>query len=604
MPASNATTSPVTTGETTAGTPAPSGAPPRFQLKEPLGRQALLACLIVILGAIEGWWKRTDFTTDAISYLDIGRAIPLKDWKMVFNPQWNVGYPLLLAAAKPFFPATPAGEWISIHVANMLVFIATWFAFLYLLRSFNPAILEHAESQGEALRRRDFLLFAGACLFIAMELCIDAVSRVGPDLLITMFFLLATATLWRLIRRPSYGRAAVLGTILAAGYWTKGIFLPLSLALLCVTAAALYSKRRVIAPAIVAFVVFAVVAAPYVAAVSWSFGHFTLGESGSLNYAFHVNYLPRWTNWQGGPAGYGMPIHPTHEVMKNPDLYVFAEPYHNTYPPFGNVVYWYQGYRHFFSAKYQAIAIARNLFYLAQILVHEPIFYAVILSAGLLLFAAENRKVWLKAMLRLWPFYLAALAGIALYVQVHLEDRYLSSFFVILCLVPFVLTVMLREMPPRRTQRLVMAVMALGAALNFVLVDREVLSHIRQHYTYAQNPEWRLGLALARAGIKPGSEMAAVGGPNASSTWAYIVHLRVGAELGGDPYDPHGPLPGVPDTVQLFWHSSPALQQKVLEQFRQAGAVAAIASDKPADLAAPPGWEHLDGTGTWLYRLQ
>ena len=46
--------------------------------------------------------------------------------------------------------------------------------------------------------------------------------------------------------------------------------------------------------------------------------------------------------------------------MKNPDFFEFGEPYHNTYPPFANAVYWYQGYRHFWSPKYQAAAIARN----------------------------------------------------------------------------------------------------------------------------------------------------------------------------------------------------------------------------------------------------
>ena len=48
----------------------------------------------------------------------------------------------------------------------------------------------------------------------------------------------------------------------------------------------------------------------------------------------------------------------------------------------------------------------------------------------------------------------------------------------------------------------VLVVMALGAVLNYAVMDREVFSHIRQHYTFEQNPQWKLGLALQRAGIE------------------------------------------------------------------------------------------------------
>ena len=573
------------------------------ELKEPLWRQVIPACFVLILGAIEGWFKRTDFTTDAISYLDISRAIPAKDWKMVFNPLWSVGYPFLLAMVRPLFPATATGEWLSIHAVNIAVFLGAWLAFLYLLKSFD-SYYEGLPLE-EAIQRRRFVHFCGLCIFVAIQLCIDSVSRVGPDLLVTTFFFLGTAILLRLLKDPSYGRAAVLGIVMGAGYWTKGIFLPLSLFLLLAAIAGLYWKKRNILPALAALVVFAAVAAPYVAGLSWSFGHFTTGESGPLNYAFHVNYLPRWTNWQGEPAGYGTPIHPTHQLMKNPDLFAFAEPYHNTYPPFGNVVYWYQGYRHFWSAKYQAIGIERDLFYLTRILIGHPIFYAVLLSTVLLLVAAEDRREWFRTALKMWPFYLPALLGIALYAQVHLEDRYLGSFLAILCLLPFVSVAMLRKMPSRRTQAQVLTVMALGAILNYALVDREVFSHIRQHYTYAKNPQWRLGLALERLGLKPGDEMAAVGGPNASCTWAYIAHLRIVAELGGDPFDQRHPVPeGADNTVQEFWHMSPAEQGKVLALFHQAGAVAALASQKPADVKPPDGWLHIEGTDNWVYRFQ
>jgi hypothetical protein len=572
--------------------------------RRPTWYEAAVTCVILLLGALEGWYKRTDFSTDAISYLDIGRAIPLHDWKMVFNPLWSVGYPLLLSLARPLFPSTETGEWASIHAVNFVVFIACWLAFLFLLSSFHSVHSGATAEQAE--RRRRFTFFAGACIFVSIQLCIDSVSRVGPDLLVTTFFFLGTAMVIRFLRNPGYGRAAVLGLVLGLGYWVKGIFLPLSLTLLLVAAIALLLQKRRLLPAIVAGCVFAAVVAPYAAGLSWSFGKLTLGESGPLNYALHVNLLPRWTNWQGEPGGYGTPIHPTHQVLKNPDIFVFAEPYHNTYPPFGNIVYWYQGYRHFWSPRYQAIGIARDLRALVQALVPQPIFYAVALAVLLIFFALKDRAEWLRAIGKAWPCWVPAVVGILLYVQVHLEDRYLGSFLAIMCLIPFVTAAALPDRLPRWAQPGVLIVLAAGALLNYTIVDRDVLAHMRDHYTYAQNPQWKLALALERAGLKPGDKMAVVGGPNASCTWAYIAHLRIVAELGGEPFDQQHPVsPSVPDPIKAFWHDPPALQQKIVETFQQqTDAAAVIVSEKPSDVSAPPGWQHLEGTVTWIYRLR
>jgi hypothetical protein len=563
----------------------------------------VVSCLILLLGALEGWFKRTDFSTDAISYLDISRAIPAHDWKMVFNPLWSIEYPLLLALLRPRFPQTPTGEWIAIHVLNFAIFIGAWLAFLYLLRSFNSFYDSH--SQKDSARRQKFVFLAGASIFLSMQLCIDSVSRVGPDLLVTTFFFLAAAMVLRLLVKSSYRLAILLGVALGLGYWAKGIFLPLALTLLAILALVLLFRKRSVGPVLLSAAIFAAIALPYAAGLSWSFGHFTLGESGPLNYAFHVNYLPRWTNWQGEPGGLGTPIHPTHQLMKNPDLFAFGEPYHNTYPPFGNVVYWYQGYRHFWNAKNQVIGIGRDLVALAQVLIRQPIFSAVSLSIALIFYSVDDRRKWLRTAVNLWPFYLTAVAGFLLYLLVHLEDRYLGSFFTILCLLPFVSLAMLHTMPSHKIQAWILAVMGVGALLNYAVVDRDVLTHLRSNSSYAENPQWKLGLALQHEGLKPGDEVGVVGGPNAACTWAYIAHLRIVAELGGNPYDQHDVLPeGAESVVSKFWNSSPALQQQIVALFHQAGAVALVASAKPAGIDAPQGWHQVPGTDTWIYRFQ
>lgn len=563
--------------------------------------QVSATVILLTLGWLEGWYKRTDFSTDAISYLDISRAIPLHDWKMVFNPLWSVGYPLLLAAARPFFSSSSSGEWLSIHVVNMILFVATWCAFLFLLRTLEPVLLHSRENE----RARSFLFLTGASLFASIQLCIDSVSRVGPDLMVSALFFLATALVLRLVERPGWKRALMLGVVLGLGYWTKGIFLALSITLLVVAGTALWVRRKTIRPMLLTCAVFAVMVAPYAAGLSWSYGKFTMGESGPLNYAFHVNLLPRWTNWQGEPGGYGKPIHPTHQLSANPDIFAFDEPYHNTYSPFGNITYWYQGYRHFWSARYQAIAIVRDLDYLMHALLPQPIFYAVVLAVVLIIVALRARAQWFKALLASWPLFVPALVGVLLYVQVHLEDRYLGSFLTILCLLPFAALALIADHVPAKLMTALSVLLIAGAACNFAIVNRDVLAHLRNHYTYFENPQWKLGLAMERAGLQPGDGIAVVGGPNASCTWAYIAHLRIIAEMGGKPFDQrHLDPPETPSPVSAFWHASAQEQQQIIDIFRSTGARAVIASEKPAEISAPSGWKLLPDTKTWIYRLQ
>jgi hypothetical protein len=204
-----------------------------------------------------------------------------------------------------------------------------------------------------------------------------------------------------------------------------------------------------------------------------------------------------------------------------------------------------------------------------------------------------------------WPLALPALAGVLLYVQVHLEDRYLGSFLTILCLFPFAALVSIADRVPARAIRIASVILVIGAVLNLAIVDRDAFAHLRYHNTFAQNGQWKLGLAMERAGMHPGDGIAVIGGPNASCTWAYIAHLRIVAEMGGEPFDQRHPVPA--DTVSpitRFWRANPEEQQQIIDTFRQSGARAIIASEKPADITAPTGWQLLPDTNTWLFNLQ
>ena len=558
-----------------------------------------LVVIVVVLGAWEGWYTRTDYTTDAISYLDIIRAIPHWDWKLMLNPQWSIGYPLLVALIRPLFPAGPFGEWNALHALNLLIYTATYFAFLFFLRT--AASDPDISLQPDKSSRQEFLLIAGTCIFLCTELCMDAASRVGPDTLVTCLFFLAVTLIVRILRQPQLSLALLLGVVLGAAYWTKAIFLPLSIVLLLVAAYGLWRNKKSFALLPLTVIVLAAFVIPYAAGLSWVMGRFTLGEAGSLNYAFHVNHIPHWVHWHGGPAGYGMPIHPSRMLMDDPPLFEFGEPFHTTYPPFGSLAYWYEGYHHFFSIKWQVRVAIGNTGRLILLLVTQPITYAFAACVALMFLAERDWRKWLSRMLHYWPFIIPALVGICLYITVHLEGRYVASFLTVLAALPFVAFC---ASTPQITQRLrtsLLVILILGTAANLLVVDREAVTAALHHRRYTDNPQWVLGAYLKQSGLKPGDKVAGISyGPNARATWASIDGARMVAEIGNDAYDATHPNP---DSWYRFWHVSPATQQQALSLFKQAGAVVVVTDTKDPKVT-PPGWIHVGNTDYWIYWLR
>jgi hypothetical protein len=568
-------------------------------------RPALLALLLFVfivlpLGMIEGWYGRVDYSGDAIPYLDMAQAMHSGSWKLAFNPLWGLGYAILISLVTLLFPATPSGEWDAIHLLNLLIYTACYASFMFLLRSICQSTSHSGEWQAPEFRARENqLVLVGVGLFLSAELCMDTVSRVGPDTLVTALVLLSLGILLRLLDGPRPAAAIALGAVLGFGYVVKTIFLPLSLVIVLVAAYVLYRERSrtLFRPALIVWTiaVAAFFAVPYIAGLSWSLGRFTMGESGTINYAWHVNRLVLM-HWQGGPAQFGMPIHPEKLLSANPPIYGFSTPFSVSYPPFFNPPYYYEGYRHFFSAKLQLHAIAANIFHLYQALRPLPITYAVLLCL-LLILTTGKRKEWLSGLAGLWIILVPALAGVALYLQVHLEPRYLPAFLLVISAAPLALFLLRSGDSPGYLPPLVVAIIVVGAGATLLKMDRSTFTAARHHVRYSDGAQWVLGRYLEQHRLHPGDQVAVIAGPSNHCTWAHVDHLHIVAELEADIYAP-------PDTGEnMFWDATPAAQQHMLDLFAQAGAKEVIARiTRPGELATP-GWTAVPGTDTAVHPL-
>lgn len=577
------------------------------KISEPNRRLSIvLLFLATLLGAFEGVYGRVRYSGDAISYLNVARAVHAGDWKLAFNPMWGIGYPLLISAASFVFPQTPTGEWLAIHCMNLAIFVAALLTFSYLvLVAARTARLRWILEDTAATR---FLIVGAFTLFLSIELSMDNVSRVGPDMLVSCLVFLASALLIKLEEKPELRLAILLGVITGLGCSIKNIFLPLMFLFAAAVFLTQKNRRAGLLAALTTVVTGVVCMTPYVSGLSWAAGHLTLGESGNINYAWHVNKLEDGAFWQGSSADpFGAPIHPPVMALDRPHIYLFGEPFPVTFPPFFNPPYFYQGYRHIFHLKRQISAIVHNVYQIVKAFKTQVILFAFVVCWILRIFSVPGKGKWLGPRVGLWPLAVISVAGILLYVLVWVEGRYITSFLAMLLLIALFKLMaqgqagsgMASAMPNRS---LLIWILVIGCAGTLIATEhddvRDVLGHVRHHQLFNNDTEWTAGLYLQQLGLVPGDRVAIVSDLLDSSTanWAYMDHLILIGQLRGE--KPPYPV----NDIDVFWHSSPQQQKDAMEIFHRAGAKLVFAMAKPDGVDAP-GWERVPETPFWIYRF-
>ena len=116
------------------------------------------------------------------------------------------------------------------------------------------------------------------------------------------------------------------GFALAMEYLCRAAFATFVPIYLMVGSALLWLQSASLKPILFSVLTAAITAGPFVAALSISKGHFTIGEAGKLNYGWEVAGAARTSHWQGEPYDIGRPVHPTHKVLDSPATYVFVDP--------------------------------------------------------------------------------------------------------------------------------------------------------------------------------------------------------------------------------------------------------------------------------------
>ncbi|HTV60786.1 MAG TPA: hypothetical protein VMJ93_18070 [Verrucomicrobiae bacterium] len=522
-------------------------------------------------------------SSDAVSYLDMAHSAMQGHWSALINGYWSPLYPALLTLWLAVFRPSPHWVILCTHLLTVAIFVATLFCFRYFLHSllnYQRGLPVRPDSRHVP---EGYLTVLGYALFFWTTFYLPPPFCDRPDVLVVPFVLLAGAALLR-IASPggSHRHFVLLGCALGAGYLSKAVMFPLAFVFLF-GVLLIGRGRRMIAGLAISVICFLAIAAPYIGALSKAKGHLTYGEAGRINYAEFVGGARPFANWQGGPQGVGVPLHPTRQVLVSPPVYEYATPIYGTYPPWTDPSYWYQGISPRINLRRQLDLIHRGLD------AYFGLFFgglSCVLCALLFLIFVDNPlRAYLRGLLPLAFLWLAPLAAFMLYDLVHVETRFLGGFLILL----FAATFCTAQIPSTVAGKTAAKGICWAAALILCAQIGWVILHgALRLATVHDFVDWDVSVALHRMGVLDGDRVAAIGDVKAIHVWAYLAGVEIVSEV---------PEEGVAE----FWAGSPEIRARVFDKFTQAGARAVVVENVPAPQAGE--WSPVPGTDYFIHIL-
>jgi hypothetical protein len=591
----------------------------------------LLVGYLVLLVPIS--WLATKYQPytmdgDSMAYMDIADLIRTHQWPGVVNGYWHPLYPAMLMAGQfVFHPSrwTELGayEWVNwaIFLASAGVMLAFVGALVRLRARMLPS--EDQDAGAAPLLSLNTLRLLGVGLVVIGGERELATNLVKPDALLQLLMLAGFAMLLEALASESLAFAPLMGLFFGLAYLTKSFaFLAavLSIAVMMAFQVWVQGRRwsRVVVSGALAFVVFAAVAGPYVAALSKQKGRFDFGDSGALNYAWYVSgtdkmHLEPWMTGDFGSATVELK-HPEKELLAQPGVYSYKAEKYGTYPDWFDATYFNERIVPKFNAGKLIKRDVRNVALVVRYLFNHPEAWVLLaLLVGVCgarwgLGAVRRQGFWL-------PMVTLGLAMWGIYGLVNVEERYVTLAYLVVVLPVFAalrapgaagLSNALRSgrddnfMGVRSVAAMMVAVvafLALGDTLRVALEERRDESGRLPQAWYS--PEiYGAAKGLVAMGVQPGDEIACIGTTAClhDPYWQRLAGVRVSTEVY-NPDDAHLmlQLQGLPNREQVY---------RVVQA---EGAKVLVASFDPGEVnehePAAAGWERLGETNFYALRL-
>lgn len=573
---------------------APEVAPtPSLSSSPSLSRRfrATVLAAAVLLGAISAWHGGDLFIyDDAVSYLDVASAWLHHDWRSVANAYWSPGYSWLLAAGLGV--VRPSGYWepAVVRSISFLLFVAALFCFAHFWRELTAHLNRRALALGAAggIPERSWYVF-GVVLFLYGALLMIGPYRDSPDMTVAAVVFLASAALVQIRDgEERWSRYVYLGVLLAAGYYIKAVMFPMALVFIVAAVLAARNKKLGALRAGAALAVFLLLSAPWITVLSQAKGRLTFGDSGKLNYLWYNDL--GWSGdgypfpWSAAVAG--APVHPMRQLLASPRVYEFKAPFQGSYPPWDDPSYFYEGARTRISLRLQLRRLLSAGESYERILQGQSACLAGVLFLFLLAWPGIRRRPPFA-----WSLLLVGFAGLGVYAPVRADNRYVAPFFVLIWAALFAGLYLFHLKERRRILGpLVLAIslvllvpVGLYLAGNVEQTIRRVDSGAAFDHSDAEVAAYLRGMGV-RAGDSVGYIQSSEDTFN--KYWARLANVTIVADI---PYQ---------DTLE-FWGGNAALQNRVVNAFRSAGAKVLVAYRVPL-AARSAGWQKIGKTDYYV----
>jgi hypothetical protein len=562
----------------------PTGKSNVFLPRPKLERSLFL--ITMVFGAVNAWAGRFSMNPDGISYLDVGSSFARHDWAHAFNAWWSPLYPwslgILLSLAKP----SPRWEFPLVQAFNFVLFVTALFAFRYFLGSLLNFCHRRDATASTARSLPDWaLILIGYATFWWASLELVTIYDVSPDLAVLAVVCLAGGLLLRLDERPDTTRFALFGIVLGIAYWIKAVLFPLGFVFLACAFLWKHSSRDWRRGILAASILFICVAAPLVLVLSKQKGRFTFGDTGKAAYAWGLSPSLPNRNWQGEVASSGTPLHATRQLFRDPPVFEFDGPVVGTYPPWTDPSYWNEGLRPNFTLRAQIQILASTVPSEVRVLLRAQPGLVIVVIVLVLMCPRQ----WVLGIRGLWPFLAMPLVGMAFYLPMLVNDRYLAAFalllFVVLCA-----SAQVRpedQTPAAYVMVAVFIAMALGTLDGTV---RNVTNHLAIPGVGPNSTLEDVVVAEQLPSFGAGAEdkVAVIGG-GTGSYWARLAKVRIVAEIMGSRRG-----------AQAFWKAPDASKQKVYAIFGATHSKLVVSSCPPV---IPSEWTPIKGTNYCVLQL-
>jgi len=541
----------------------------------------------VSLVAWHAWVSRHIMSMDGVCYIDMGEAYLRGDWHTAINGLWSPLYSWLIGALFAVASPAPTWEFPLVHVVNFMTYLASLAGFHFLLCQFlEDQYVGDRSSAGTIGVPRWAWISLGYGLSTWAALTMVTVRDATPDLCVAACVFVICGLLIKVRRGAATRRTfAAFGVMLGLGYLSKAVMFPLAFVFLFALFLSQSASRKRISNTVLAALVFLVMAAPLIVALSTARGRATFSDAGRLNYAWHVNGVDS-IYWTGDPVGSGRPVHGYRRIFDHPAVFEFATPVGGTHPGWYDPSYWYEGLTIDFDWSRQAAAFLRagTLYY--EIFVN---WLGPILLVLVALYLSGGRpRIAFDRICAQWALLAPCVVALLSYAAVHVESRYIGPFVVVM-LLSLLAAVRLPQSSDSRQRLNIACVIMLafmtakvGLAAGRIALNADA---------YAKQPSYEIAKGLDGMGLEAGDRVAHFG--FGSPVWARSARLRLSAEMF---------FRDVEDKEQ-FLSLDEQGKRELYAALRRSGTRLIVAELGAANLSIGEGWARIGQTDFYTYLL-